>query len=87
MDSARELRELSVMTKLLNRVFQEVARLPGTDQDRIAHLILAELQAEADWDERFRRSQDKLSRLVKAAREETARGDVLDEDPHSAESR
>lgn len=72
------------MTKLLDRAIREVASLPEADQDRIAHLILEELGAEAGWDERFRRSQDKLSQLGKAAREEIARGDVLDEDPGSA---
>lgn len=72
------------MTRLLDQVIREVTRLPEADQDRIAHLIMAELQAEAGWDERFRRSQGKLSRLAEAAREEIARGDVLDEDPGSA---
>jgi hypothetical protein len=37
------------MTKLLDRAIQEVARLPETDQDRIAHLIMEELRAEAGW--------------------------------------
>ena len=75
------------MTKLLDQVIREVTRLPGADQDRIAHLILAELQAEAGRDERFRRSPDKLARLAQAAREEIARGEVLDEDPGSVGSR
>jgi hypothetical protein len=71
------------MTKLLDRAIREVASLPQADQDRIAHLILEELQAETAWDERFRHSQDKLSQLAKAARDEIARGDLLDEDPGS----
>ncbi len=71
------------MTKLLDRAIQEVARLPETDQDRIAHLIMEELRAEAGWDERFRRSQDKLSEFAKAAAEEIGRGDVRDDDPGS----
>jgi hypothetical protein len=61
------------MTKLLDRALQEVAGRPETDQDRIAHLILEELRAEAGWDERFARSQDQLSELAKAAAEEIAR--------------
>ena len=72
------------MTKLLDRAIQEVARLPETDQDRIAQLIIEELQAEAAWDERFQRSQDKLSELARAAAEEIGRGDVRDDDPGSA---
>jgi hypothetical protein len=46
------------MTKLLDRAIRELASLPEADQDRIARLILEELQADAGWDERFRRSQD-----------------------------
>ena len=75
------------MTKLLDQAMLEVARLPETEQDRIAHLILAELRAEAGWDERFRRSQDRLSQLAKGAREEIARGEVRDEDPGTAGQR
>jgi hypothetical protein len=72
------------MTKLLDQAIEAVARLPETEQDRIAHLILEELRAEAGWDERFRRSQDRLSQLAETAREEIARGEVRDEDPGSA---
>ena len=72
------------MTKLLDQAIEAVARLPETEQDRIARLILEELRAEAGWDERFRRSQDRLSQLAEAAREEIARGEVRDEDPGSA---
>jgi hypothetical protein len=72
------------MTKLLDQAIEAVARLPETEQDRIARLILEELRAEAGWDERFRRSQDRLSQLAEAAREEIARGEVGDEDPGSA---
>ena len=72
------------MTKLLDQAIEEVSRLPETEQDRIARLILEELRAEAGWDERFRRSQDRLSQLAEAAREEIARGEVGDEDPGSA---
>ncbi len=72
------------MSKLLDQAMEEVSRLPETEQDRIARLILEELRAEAGWDERFRRSQDRLSQLAEAAREEIARGEVRDEDPGSA---
>jgi hypothetical protein len=80
---ARGTQKAKVMTKLLDRAIREVASLPEVDQDRIAHLILEELRAEAGWHERFLRSQDELSRLAEKAREEIARGDVLDEDPGS----
>jgi hypothetical protein len=53
----------------------------------MAHLILEELRAEAGWDECLRNSQGELSRLAQEAREEIARGDVLDEDPGSTAPR
>ena len=34
------------MTKVLDQAMEEVARLPETEQDRIARLILEELRAE-----------------------------------------
>ena len=75
------------MTKLLDRAIREVASLSEADQDRMAHLILEELRAEAGWDERLRNSQGELSRLAQEAREEISRGDVLDEDPGSTAPR
>jgi hypothetical protein len=50
------------------RVQKIQPRLPTPD---------AAAKAAAGWDEQFRRSQDKLSRLAKTARLEIARGDVL----------
>jgi hypothetical protein len=76
-----ETEEVEIMTRLLDQAIREVASLPEADQDRIAQLILAELQAEAGWDERFRRSQDKLSQLGNTAQEEIAKRDIVDEDP------
>jgi hypothetical protein len=80
---ARETQEAEIMTKLLDRAIREVASLPEADQDRIAPMILEEFRAEARWDKRFLRSQHELSQLAEKAREEIARGDVLDEDPGS----
>jgi hypothetical protein len=69
------------MTKLLDAAFEKVAQLPADDQDRIASLILEELESEAAWQERFGSSRAKLAGLAAAARQEITRGEVTDEDP------
>ncbi|MDZ7780369.1 MAG: hypothetical protein U5R14_10620 [Gemmatimonadota bacterium] len=55
------------MTELLDKAFKRAATLPASEQDRLAQEILAELEDEALWDERFGRSQDALGRLADAA--------------------
>ncbi|OHC83589.1 MAG: hypothetical protein A3G73_10650 [Rhodospirillales bacterium RIFCSPLOWO2_12_FULL_67_15] len=69
------------MNKMLERAFAEVAKLPEEQQEAIARRILKDVEAERGWDERFAKSQDKLGELVRRAREEAARGDVLPHDP------
>jgi hypothetical protein len=69
------------MNALLEKALAEVARLPEEDQEVIATLILDEIAAERGWDERFAKTQDKLGALVRAARAEVARGEVVSGDP------
>jgi hypothetical protein len=69
------------MNALLEKAIAEVARLPDPDQEAIARLILNEINAERDWDERLAATQDQLGELVGLARAEVARGDVLPCDP------
>lgn len=69
------------MTSLLEKALREAARLPEPEQDRIARLILDEIEDEARWQNSFEQSQDQLAALADAARNEIARGDVRDEDP------
>jgi hypothetical protein len=69
------------MNTLLEKALAEVARLPEAEQEAIATLILDEIAAERGWDERFARTQDQLGDLVRSARTEVARGDVLSGDP------
>jgi hypothetical protein len=69
------------MNALLEKALAEVARLPDADQEAIAALILDEIAAERGWDERFAKTQDQLGKLVRPARDEVARGDVLSGDP------
>jgi hypothetical protein len=75
---------LDTMTSLLEKALREAAQLPESEQDRIARLILDEIEDEARWQNSFERSQDQLAALASAARKEIARGDVRDEDPSSA---
>ncbi len=69
------------MNTLLEKALAEVARLPEAEQEAIATLILDEIAAERGWDERFARTQDQLGDLMRSARAEVARGDVLSGDP------
>jgi hypothetical protein len=72
------------MTDLLEEALRKAARLPAAEQDRIAQVILDEIEDEARWRATFARSQDQLAALARAAREEIGRGDVRDEDPSTS---
>jgi hypothetical protein len=69
------------MNALLEKALAEVARLPEEEQEVIATLILDELAAERGWDERFAKTQDQLGALVRSARAEAERGEVLPSSP------
>jgi hypothetical protein len=69
------------MTKLLELALDRLSRQSAAEQDRIASMILEELEAEVQWQDRFRRSQVKLSALAEAARREIARGEIVERDP------
>ena len=64
------------MTPLLEQALSEVGKLPVTEQDAIAALILEELADEQRWDEAFARSQEPLARLAAKAREDIRAGRV-----------
>ena len=72
------------MTSLLEKALRKAGRLPESEQDRIAQVILDEIEEEARWQASFARSQDQLAALAAAARDEIARGEVRDEDPSTA---
>ncbi len=57
------------MTKLLQSAIKEVRKLPETEQDAIASIILDELADEKRWAETFDRSQDQLARLADKVQE------------------
>jgi hypothetical protein len=69
------------MNALLEKALAEVTRLPEAEQEAIAALILDEIADERGWDERFARTQEQLGELVRSARAEVARGDVISGDP------
>ena len=55
------------MTKLLEKALEKISSLPQEEQDAIASQILAELEDEAAWAERFATHRDKLRRLAEEA--------------------
>ena len=69
------------MTKLLEDAMQRVARLSAAEQDRIARVVLDEIEDEARWQATFAGSQGKLAKLADQARADIEAGAVLDEDP------
>jgi hypothetical protein len=72
------------MTSLLEQALRKVARLPDAEQDRIARIVLEEIEDEALWQVSFTKSQDEPAAMAAAAREEIARGEVRDGDPSSS---
>ena len=55
------------MTKALEQAFREASKLPETEQDALAEAIRAEIMAEEDWEESFRKSQGGLEDLAEEA--------------------
>ena len=62
------------MTKLLEKALERISSLPQEEQDAIASQILAELEDEAAWAERFATQRDTLRRLADEALAEHREG-------------
>lgn len=62
------------MTRLLEKALGEVAKLPASEQDAVAALVLEELASEKRWSESFAKSQDTLAKLAEEALSEHAAG-------------
>jgi len=62
------------MTKLLDKALSEVAKLPASEQDAVAALVLEELSSEKRWSLSFAKSQDLLAKLAEEALQEYASG-------------
>ena len=69
------------MTKLLDRAFDKVRKLPDSEQDTIADLILDELNDDARWDKAFAKSADALALLAEEAAAEDRARKTLPLDP------
>ena len=66
------------MTQLLQQALAELHKLPDSDQDAIAALILAEIADDDRWNQAFADSQSELSRLAANVREDIRAGRVRD---------
>ena len=66
------------MTELLEQALAELEKLPASEQDAIAALILDEIRDEQRWDEAFARSQEELARLANIVREDIRADRVKD---------
>jgi hypothetical protein len=67
------------MTELLQRAFLEIQKLPEQEQDEIAKQLLAELEDEKAWQERFNTTTDTQWAAIAAL----ARQDIASEQPLS----
>jgi len=66
------------MTQLLQQAIAELQKLPASDQDSIAAIILAEIDDEKRWDAAFANTQDELSMLAENVRDDIRAGRVKD---------
>jgi hypothetical protein len=55
------------MTQLLEKALSEVAKLPPSEQDALAAILLEELASEQKWTALFANSQGSLARLADEA--------------------
>ena len=55
------------MTQLLAKALDEVAKLPASEQDALAAIVLQELASEQKWSKSFQNSQEKLAQLAEQA--------------------
>ena len=69
------------MTTQLERAFAEAAKRSAAEQDLLASRVLAELEAEDDFDRAIAASSDKLARLAADALAEHRAGLTKELDP------
>ena len=55
------------MTDLLEKALDEVKKLPPSEQDAVAAILLQELAAEQRWSDSFANSEDVLEKLAQEA--------------------
>ena len=62
------------MTTLLEKAIDRASGLPAKRQNALARLLLAEIDAEAQWDQSFKSSQHELAALAGHALAEHRKG-------------
>lgn len=65
------------MTKLLEKAFEEAARLPEVEQNALAKWLLEELHSERQWARAFSESEDVLDILADEALTEKRKGNTI----------
>ena len=70
-----------MVTKLLEKAFDEAAKLSEEEQRELAEWILAELDTDERWARALSDSQDKLVELADEALQEDLEGKTKDFDP------
>jgi len=66
------------MTQLLEQAIAELHKLPASNQDAIAAMILAEIDDERRWENAFAASQDQLAKMADKVRDDIRAGHVRD---------
>jgi hypothetical protein len=69
------------MTHRLQQAFSEASKLSEAEQDVLAARLLAELEAEDDFDRKIAATSDKLAKLAAEAIDENRRGLTEELDP------
>jgi hypothetical protein len=59
--------EETSMTQLLEKALIQVAKLPASEQDAVAAIVIEELASEQRWTDSFAKSQDLLAKLAEKA--------------------
>ena len=55
------------MTRLLEKAIEQIAKLPESEQDAVAAVLLEELASAGRWADALAGSQEKLARLAQEA--------------------
>jgi len=55
------------MTRLLEKAIEQIAKLPESEQDAVAAVMLEELASERRWADALSGPQEKLARLAQEA--------------------
>lgn len=55
------------MTQLLEKALSQVAKLPASEQDAVAAIVIEELASEQRWTDSLAKSQDLLAKLAEKA--------------------